>query len=191
MTSALLQALMLLLAGQILLGGAGFAANAAGLPWLGLPLLAVWLWLILRTSSVLRGEMEAAERRREPIVPWKLALFTTLLWQLPALVAVAPWSWVPGWVPGVWHGALLPFKQSLELWLPSMATPQSYWLFGGTLAEAAIFAVRTGRPAARPVIPRPAASAAARQVAAGGEWAPARSLKDVRAKKSGPSKRVK
>ena len=181
---------MLLLLGQILLGAAGFTASAAGLPWLGLPLLALFLWLIMRTASVLRGVMEAAEKRREPVVPWKLALFTTLVWQLPALVAVAPWSWVPGWVPGVWHGALLPFKQSLELWAPGMATPLSYWLLGGTVLEAALFAVRTGRPIVRPVVPKSAAPAA-RQAAASGDWAPARSLKDVRAKKSGPAKRVK
>jgi hypothetical protein len=179
---------LLLLAAQVSLGVVGFAAGAAGLAWLGLPLLALLLWLLVRIAAVLRDEMEQAQKRKQPVVPWKLALFVTLLWQLPALVAVAPWGWVPDWAPGVWHGALLPFPQVLQPWWPA---PVSYWLLGGTLVQAGLFAWLAGRPLARRVVPAATAAAQARDAVAAGQWAPARRHKDVAGRKNGHGPRVK
>lgn len=173
MKQLLVQTAILLIIGQGVLGGAGFALRH--LPWLGLPLPFLLFWFIYRTARVLRESMIRAQRRWVPVVPWQAALWVVLLWQLPTLV-VLPF-WAPDWAAGLWQGAMLPVVGTVDLWVPSFATAVTPWLLLACLVEGAFFVRVAGRSSA---LRLPLRQASPHQpAAASGEWAPARRRKDI------------
>lgn len=176
MLKLLLETSLLLLVGQALLGGLGFGAGALPWPYLGLPITASFIWLVIRTALVMREEMAKARKRGAMIVPWRMALFTGVLWQVPAL-AVAP-----SWFPEVWQGALLPIRGTFGLLWPEAAAATTPWLWVAALGELALFALVAGRSTIRPALRGAQVNPAQRPVAAG-EWVPARRRKDIVRKK--------
>lgn len=184
--TSLLQVTLLLLAGQLILGAPAYAVGGpGGVPWLSLPLLVLFLWLIARTGAVLRQEMAAAVKRRQAVVPWRMVVAAILLWQAPALLGLALSKWLPGWVTLAWHGAMLSAVGTLDLIFPAMnLADTAWWPYVASLLEVALFAVVAGRPVLPAAVSHQPAVQARAAVAAG-EWAPARRHKDV-VKKKGP-----
>lgn len=191
MVTVLLQSAVLLILGQVLLGAVGFAVPA-GLAWLGLPLWILLFWLILRVARVLRAEMERLAMQRQPVVPWRMALWAVLLWQWPSVLLLPEGTIAPPLLGQLWNGVMLPVQGTVDLLFGQAAgTALGPWLWVAVVLEALVFGLIVGRPVPTGL---PAARAAAdalpkRQVAAAGQWAPARSLNDVRKKYNTPHKK--
>lgn len=177
----IMQSAVLLILGQVVLGALGFAVPDR-YPWLGLPLLLLFMWLIVRTARVVRQELEGAAKKRQTVVPWRVALSTALIWQVPALIGWAVLAWLPDWVPAVWHGTALPAIDSLDRWIPALGLGATSWVtVAVAVLEAVLFGFIAGRPLAPVVTPKAAQEQAHATVAAAasGEWAPARRHKDA------------
>lgn len=175
MVTVLLQSAVLLILGQLLLGAVGYAVPQ-GLPWLGLPLGILLFWLILRVGRVLRGFLEEAARKRQPVAPLQMALWATLLWHLPSVLLLPAGTFAPRWVGQVWNGVMLPVQGTAGLLFGGAETLES-WLWVAVVVEALVFALIVGRPMTGPAAAETAAPR--QQVAAAGNWVPARRHKDV------------
>ena len=110
MVMALLEAAVLLILGQLVLGAVGWVVPQA-YPWLGLPLGVLLFWLILRVARVLREFLDEAARKRQPVAPLAMALWATLLWQLPSVVLLPSGTFTPVWMGQIWNGVMLPVHQ--------------------------------------------------------------------------------
>lgn len=190
MLTVLLQSAVLLILGQLLLGAVGYVVPM-GLAWLGLPLWILLFWLILRVARVLRGEMEKLAMQRQPVVPWRMAVWAVLLWQWPSVILLPEGSLAPEVLGRVWNGVMLPVQGTVGLIFGRAAgTALEPWLWVAVVLEALVFGLIVGRPVSTGL---PAAKAAdalpKRQVAAAGDWAPARRLNDVRKKYNTPHKK--
>lgn len=174
MVTVLLQSAVLLILGQLLLGAVGYAVPQ-GLPWLGLPLGILLFWLILRVGRVLRDYLEAAARKRQPVAPLQMALWATLLWQLPSVILLPAGTIAPNWLGQIWNGVMLPVQGTAGL-LFGGAEALASWLWVAVVVEALVFAFIVGRPLTGPAVAEPPAL---KQVAAAGNWAPARRHRDV------------
>jgi hypothetical protein len=173
----LVQTALLLVGGQVVLGVLGYWVPS-GYPWLGLPLIVLFVWLITRTAQVVRQELKVTTKQQVTAAPWRIALTGLLAWQAPALLGLALLRWLPDWVVGVWHGTALPVVRSLDRWFPSLGA--GFWfLAAASAAEAVLFGLIIGRPVSRAVAPASTAPGRARATVAAGQWAPARSHKDV------------
>ena len=165
---------ILLLLAQVVLGAVGYVLPQ-GLPWLGLPLVVLLLWLIVRTARILRTEMETAVKRKAPVpTPWLHALIAALVWLWPAGLLLPGWSFVPQWAPAIWNGSFQPVVDTLGL---TSLTP---WLWVAVPLEGLLLLAVAGRP-----LPRLVAPVAVRSNLApvAGGWAPARTYKDALRKK--------
>ncbi|MFZ5814731.1 MAG: hypothetical protein ACOY93_05460 [Bacillota bacterium] len=170
----LLQTMLLLLLGQVLLGGVGWLLVKAA-PWAGLPVTLLLLWFIRRVALIFREEAQAALKREAPILPGRLSLFVALGAQLPGLLLLPYWA--PESAMLLWQGAVLPVTATLTwIWEPWGDVLRSFlWL--AFLPEVALFAWMAGAPQ-----PAKKAPPAAPPKAAPGEWAPARRVADVERK---------
>ncbi|HWI62044.1 MAG TPA: hypothetical protein VNT75_09410 [Symbiobacteriaceae bacterium] len=180
MPKVLLQSAVLLILGQLILGAVGYVL--VDIPWLGLPLGIILFWLILRLARVLRGEMETQAKQNGRVVPWQMALWATLLWQWPSVILLPSGTFAPEWMGKVWNGVMVPVQGTVGLISQTAADGLGPWLWLAVVLEALAFALVVGQPLATrsPVPERKAAQAAAqRQVAASGEWAPARRHREV------------
>ena len=176
----LLQSAVLLILGQLILGAVGYVCTE--IPWLGLPLGMLLFWLIVRLARVLRREMETLARQSGGIVPWKMALWATLLWQWPSVILLPSGTFAPQWMGQVWNGVMVPVQGTVAMFSEGAGAALAPWLWLAVVVEALAFALVVAQPlAARtPVADRKGAEAAAqRMVAAGGDWAPARRHKEV------------
>lgn len=192
MLAVLLQSAVLLILGQLLLGAVGVYAVPSEVAWLGLPLWIFLFWLILRVARVLRGEMEKMAMKRQPVAPWQMAVWAVLLWQWPSVILLPEGTFALPMLGQIWNGVMLPVQGTVGLLFGQTAgTALGPWLWVAVVLEALVFGLIVGRPLSTGL---PAAKAAAdalpkRQVAAAGEWAPARSLNDVRKKYNTPHKK--
>lgn len=170
----LFQTALLLLIGQVLLGGLGwFLVGVA--PWAGLPVTLVLVWFLYRVGRIFREELRKAAAAGKVAAPGRLAFFVGLLAQLPGL-ALLPY-WAPDWILSLWQGAVLPFTATLEGLWPAVGPAAGPWLWVAAPLEIGLFAWVAAGPE-RPV----KAYSAAPAKAAVGEWSAARRLKDVKKK---------
>lgn len=190
MLTVLLQSAVLLIVGQVLLGAVGYAVPS-GFAWLGLPLWILLFWLILRVARVLRAEMEKRVMQRQTVVPCQMAVWAVLLWQWPSVILLPQGSFAPPVLGQIWNGVMLPVQGTAGLISDAAGAALGPWLWVAVLLEALVFGVIVGRPVATGLpVTRPSAEAHPRhQVAAAGEWAPARRLNDVRKKYNTPHKK--
>jgi hypothetical protein len=191
MLTVLLQSAVLLILGQLLLGAVGHVVPLE-LAWLGLPLWILLFWLILRVARVLRGEMEKLAMQRQPVMPWRMAVWAVLLWQWPSVILLPEGTFAPAVLGEVWNGVMLPVQGTMGLLFGEAAgTSLGPWLWVAVVLEALVFGLIVGRPVATglPVAKAAADALPKRPVAAAGDWAPARSLNDVRKKYNTPHKK--
>lgn len=191
MVTVLLQSAVLLILGQVLLGAVGYAVPS-DVAWLGLPLWALLFWLILRVARVLRAETERLAMQRHPVTPWRMAVWAVLLWQWPSVILLPEGTPAPVILGQLWNGVMLPVQGTVGLLFgEATGTALGPWLWVAVLLEALVFGLIVGRPVSTglPVARGTADSHPRHQVAAAGEWAPARRLNDVRKKYSTPHKK--
>lgn len=130
-----LQMALLLASSQIILGLVGYGL-ALRFPWVGLLATLLLLWLIVRTASVLRYEIDRARRNRKPVVPAATALVVAFLWQLPGLLVLPLWA--PRWAWAVWQGAVLPLPAVVGR-LAGTAQSAEPWVWGAYVVEILLF----------------------------------------------------
>jgi Na+/alanine symporter len=182
MTTVLVQTAFLLLLSQVLLGAVGRILSG----WWGLPVLILQVWLILRIADVLRGEMLQAVRRRVKLVPWHMALWVVLFWQWPSVLFLPRITPIPALIGEVWNGAMFSVAGLVGVFGQTAADAVRSWLWVGVVLEALLFVLVAGRTIVRTPAGRRQAEQAARQVAAAGDWAPARRHKDVAKRRPAP-----
>lgn len=170
-TKFLIQTMLLLLLGQVLLGGLGWLLVGAA-PWAGLPVTLFLVWFLYRVGLVCREEMEKAMKRDEPIAPGRLAAFVGAAAQLPGLLLLPYWA--PDWILTLWQGAVLPVAVTLGMLWPTGGASAASWLWLAAFFEIALFAWAAAGPQRQAKV----YSAAPARPAAG-EWAPARRLSQV------------
>jgi len=175
MWSLLLQTAVLLMAGQVVLGGIGYLTHERFF-WAGLLLLIVYVWYVVRISKVLRNEIANAQTRMVILTPWRVALGTALVWQIPAVAALPYWA--PEWATQIWQGVWLPVTAALgQLWsgVPASVNP---WLWTALAVEALLVVLVAAPPRRAPAAPV-AKPAPALAQAVSGEWSPAKRHHDV------------
>ena len=173
----LFQTAILLLLGQATLGAIGYLTSPW--PWLGLLLPFLLLWLVMRVGRVLREEIARAPERAG-VIPWRIALFVAVLWQLPAGVLMLLW---PDLTPGVWQGSILPLTGTLGYLWPALPGAVAPWLWTACLPEIALFMTVAAEPVRSRTLPAEVVATAAARMAVGegeGRWVPARRVQDAR-----------
>jgi len=157
---------LLLASAQVILGLTGYALRRY--PWPALVVTLLFLWLLVRAATVMRGEVSRAQRKGIPVVPAAAASLVAVLWQLPGL-AVLP-LWVPDWIWSVWQGWALPVPGVLGRLL-GMELNVAPWLWGAWVVEVLLFVGAASRREVRRVrrvaVPKVKAAGDA-------EWVPAR-----------------
>jgi hypothetical protein len=169
------QTVLFLVLAQVILGAIGYLLPTS-VVWLSLPLLLLFIWLIGRVAGIFRQEMALMQKRGASIDPPRLALFLSVVWQLPSLLVLA--AFMPTWAMQVWQGALLAVPEALGLFSPTAGATVTRWLGLAAFAEMAFFALIASRPVekrshvgAPVVVERPVAT---------GEWVSARKSKRTR-----------
>ncbi|HEY3367525.1 MAG TPA: hypothetical protein VGK74_20910 [Symbiobacteriaceae bacterium] len=170
----MLQTAFLLVIGQAVFGLIGYLTRS--LPWAGLALTVLFIWFVVRTAKVVRGELPRREALRGRAIPFPWGLLAAaVLWQLPTLAAVP--FWTPLWASQIWQGALLPVPGSIGLWQPAVAAAAFPWLWLAFLAEIVLFVWVAGRSEPSFMLKPQAVPVKAAPGGAKGEWAPAKQFR--------------